>query len=96
MDVKPVVHHVTLHKMGFRIRKRINLGGGLGLNISNSGVTPSLRTKRGTISSKGVSIRTGIKGVTYSKTFKKSKNSGCIVVFTLLILVSVLFTTHID
>ena len=65
--------------MGFKFNKRIKLGKGLGLNISKSGISSSLRTKRGIISSKGYSIRTGIPGLTYRKTFKKSKNSGCVV-----------------
>ena len=69
--------------MGFRFQKRINLGKGLGLNISKSGISPSLRTKRGTISTKGFSIRTGVSGVTYSKGFKSSKSSGCML--TLLV-----------
>ncbi|WP_409187172.1 DUF4236 domain-containing protein [Antarcticibacterium sp. 1MA-6-2] len=44
--------------MGFRFQKRINLGKGLGLNISKSGISPSIRTKVGSISSKGYSVRT--------------------------------------
>jgi hypothetical protein len=35
--------------MGFRFGTRINLGKGLGLNISKSGITPSLRTKVGSV-----------------------------------------------
>ena len=66
--------------MGFRYQKRINLGKGFGLNISKSGVSPSFRTKRGSLSSKGYSIRSGIPGLTYRKTFSKVKNSGCLVV----------------
>ncbi len=71
--------------MGFRYRKRINLGKGFGLNISKSGVSPSFRTKRGSLSSKGYSIRSGIPGLTYRKTFSRVKNSGCLVVGGLLI-----------
>lgn len=65
--------------MSFRFQKRINLGKGLGLNISKSGISPSLRTKIGTVSTKGFSVKTGISGVNYRKNFSKSKNSGCIV-----------------
>lgn len=61
--------------MAFRFNKRIKLGKGLGLNISKSGISTSYRTKRGSVSSKGFSIRTGIPGVTYKKRFK---NSGCV------------------
>jgi hypothetical protein len=60
--------------MGFRFQKRIKLGGGLGLNISKSGISPSLRTKIGTFSKNGYSAKTGIPGVRY-------QNSGCLILF---------------
>ncbi|MBZ4043257.1 DUF4236 domain-containing protein [Flavobacterium hibisci] len=60
--------------MGFRFQKRIKLGGGLGLNISKSGISPSLRTKIGTFSKSGYSVKTGIPGLKY-------QNSGCFVLF---------------
>ncbi|TPG42055.1 DUF4236 domain-containing protein [Flavobacterium pectinovorum] len=60
--------------MGFRFQKRIKLGGGLGLNISKSGISPSLRTKMGTFSKSGYSVKTGISGVRY-------QNSGCLLLF---------------
>jgi len=71
--------------MGFRFGTRTNLGKGFGLNISKSGVTPSVRTKFGSISSKGFSVRTGIPGVSYRK------SGGCMVVvalFTLSVILS--------
>jgi len=49
--------------MGFYYRKRVNLGGGLGMNLSNSGAGFSFRTKFGTIGNRGYSIRTGIPGL---------------------------------
>lgn len=61
--------------MGIRFNKRIKIGKGLGLNISKSGINPSYKTKKGSISSKGFSIRTGIPGLTYRKNFK---SSGCL------------------
>jgi hypothetical protein len=67
--------------MGFRFQKRIKLGGGLGLNISKSGVSPSLKTSKGTISSKRLSVKTGISGLNYQNNFNKSKNSGCALLF---------------
>ncbi|WP_083834424.1 DUF4236 domain-containing protein [Aequorivita sublithincola] len=79
--------------MGFRYQKRINLGKGLGINISKSGISPSYRSKRGTLSSKGYSIRSGIPGMTYRKSFSKSKNSGCMLI--ILILFSTFFFTSI-
>ncbi|KIO53401.1 DUF4236 domain-containing protein [Flavobacterium hibernum] len=60
--------------MGFRFQKRIRLGGGFGLNISKSGISPSLRTKMGTFGKSGYSVKTGISGVRY-------QNSGCLVLF---------------
>jgi len=60
--------------MGFRFQKRIKLGGGLGFNISGSGISPSLRTKMGTFSKSGYSVKTGISGVRY-------QNSGCLLLF---------------
>ena len=65
--------------MGFRFQKRIKLGKNFGVNLSKSGLSPSYRTKRGSLSTKGYSIKTGIKGVTYRKTFKKG---GCILTLT--------------
>ena len=77
--------------MGLQFRKRIKLSKGLGITISKSGVTPSYRTKKGSISSKGYSIRTGIPGVSYRQTFKKTKGNGCLMsilwfVFSLLLI----------
>ena len=50
--------------MSFRFFKRINLIGGLGVNLSKSGPSLSVRTPLGTIGQKGISIRTGIPGLT--------------------------------
>ncbi|RTY79161.1 DUF4236 domain-containing protein [Flavobacterium sp. LS1P28] len=74
MNVIPL----RIQVMGFRFQKRIKLGGGLGLNISKSGISPSLRTKGGTISNKAFSVRTGVSGVSYRKSFNSSKSSGCL------------------
>lgn len=79
--------------MGFRFHKRIKLGKGFGLNISKSSITPSYRNKRGSVSSKGYSVRTGIPGFSYRKTFSKSSKGGCLGVlfvffsFTLILLI---------
>lgn len=69
--------------MGLRFYKRINLGKGFGLNISKSGIKPSYRSKRGSISSRGFTLRTGIPGLNYRKNFSQSSKGGC--VLTLLI-----------
>lgn len=76
--------------MGLGFRKRVNLGGGLGLNISKLGISPSIRTKAGTISNKGFSVRTGVTGVPYRKNFSTAKNSGCMVFLTVLRIVVIL------
>lgn len=77
--------------MGFRFTKRINLGGGLGLNVSKSGISPSLRTKGGTISNKGFSMRTGVSGASYRKSFNSSKSSGCLFAFIIYFGLGVVF-----
>ncbi|WKD86418.1 hypothetical protein KCTC32516_01793 [Polaribacter huanghezhanensis] len=64
--------------MGFRYQKRVKLGKGFGLNVSKSGIRPSYRSKSGSVSSKGYSVRTGIPGLTYKKSFSKG---GCMLVF---------------
>ncbi len=79
--------------MSFRFHKRVKLSKGLGIHISKSGITPSYRGKRGSLSSKGYSIRTGIPGLTYRKTFSKAKNSGCMVM--LLVVVIVVYAIYI-
>lgn len=74
--------------MGFRFQKRIKLGKGLGVNISKSSITPSYRSKRGSVSSKGYSIKTGIPGLTFRKTFSKKGNSGCVVTLLIVFFIS--------
>ena len=75
--------------MGLRFQKRVKIGKGLGINISKSGISPSYRTKRGTISSKGYSVRSGIPGLTYRKTFSKSSKKGCLGVFLFFLVISI-------
>jgi hypothetical protein len=77
--------------MSFRFQKRIKLGGGFGLNISKSGISPSLMTKGGTISNKGFSIRTGVSGVSYRKSFNSSKSNGCLLTVIIYFSFGVLF-----
>ncbi|MDR7212659.1 DUF4236 domain-containing protein [Flavobacterium piscis] len=79
--------------MGFQFQKRIKLGSGLGLNISKSGISPSLRTRRGTISSRGFSIKTGTSGVNYQNNFSNTKNSGCMLLFAFTGIISFLIYT---
>jgi hypothetical protein len=58
--------------MSFRYQKRINLGKGLGVNVSSSGLSTTYRTKFGSIGSRGFSLKTGIPGLSYRRGFGKS------------------------
>ena len=57
--------------MSLKFHRRLNFGSGVGLNISKSGATPGIRSKMGSISSKGFSIRSGIKGLNYRQSWGK-------------------------
>jgi biotin carboxyl carrier protein len=59
--------------MSLRYQKRVNLGNGLGLNFSKTGLSTSYRTKYGSIGSRGFSIRTGIPGLSFRSYFGKSR-----------------------
>lgn len=72
--------------MGIRFQKRIKIGGGLGFNISKSGISPSLRTKMGTFSKSGYATKTGISGLRY-------QNSGCMVLFAFAGIITFLIFT---
>lgn len=74
--------------MGFQFYKRLKIKNGFGLNLSKSGISSSIRTRKGSISTKGYSIKTGIKGLNYRKRYSKSTNRGCLgFVFVILSLV---------
>uniref|UniRef100_UPI003FA5B7EB DUF4236 domain-containing protein n=1 Tax=Flavobacterium sp. TaxID=239 RepID=UPI003FA5B7EB len=68
--------------MGFRFYKRINVGKGFGLNLSKSGVSPSVRTKLGSFSTKGYSLKTGVPGLSYRKI---GNSKGCLLSFVFYI-----------
>ena len=67
--------------MGFRFQRRINLGGGWGINASGSGGSLSHRSRHGSIGTKGYSLRTGIRGLSYRESW--GKNSGDAALFVL-------------
>ncbi|WP_025743177.1 DUF4236 domain-containing protein [Aquimarina pacifica] len=69
--------------MSFKFYKRIKLSKGLGINISKSGISTSYRNKFGSIGSKGYSLKTGIPGLSYRKSFAKRK--GCLLWVLILI-----------
>ena len=64
--------------MGFRYQKRINLGNGGGFNLSKTGISYSQRTKYGTVGSRGFSVRTGIPGLTFRKSWGKGGGAGLV------------------
>lgn len=74
--------------MGFIFQRRLNLGQGIGFNVSKSGVSPSVRTKYGSIGSKGFSVRTGIPGFYYRKRWGGKSKDGLLdlIVFGILFL----------
>jgi hypothetical protein len=57
--------------MSLRYQKRVNLGKGVGLNVSKSGVSASVRGKSGAIGTRGFSIKTGIPGLTFRSSWGK-------------------------
>lgn len=59
--------------MGFIYRKRINVGKGLGVTLSSTGMSASYRTRMGSVSLSGYSFRTGIPGLTFRSTWGRSK-----------------------
>ncbi|MFM8950741.1 MAG: DUF4236 domain-containing protein [Bacteroidota bacterium] len=71
--------------MGFRFQKRINLGDGVGINVSKSGLSTSVRTKYGSFGSRGFSLRTGIPGLSWRSGFG-GKNGGAVLLLILLVL----------
>ena len=66
--------------MGPKYQKRLNLGNGLGLNFSKSGVSLSFRTKWRAFGTKGYSIRTGIQGLYFRVISSKNGRLGWLVI----------------
>ncbi len=73
--------------MPLNYRKRVSLGNGVGLNVSQSGVSTSLRTRQGSIGSRGFSIRTGIPGLSFRGTLGRAKgNEAVFILMAFLVL----------
>jgi hypothetical protein len=53
--------------MGFRFQRRLNLGSGVGLNLSKTGASASSRTFLGSIGTRASGFKTGIRGLSYRK-----------------------------
>lgn len=73
--------------MGFRFQRRIKMGKGLGLNVSRSGFSLSQHTRWGTFGTRGVSIRTGISGL--SLRFGRRSGGGLVALVVALVQLSV-------
>lgn len=72
--------------MGFRFQRRLNLSRGMGLNLSKSGVSASVRTRYGSFGTKGFSIRTGIPGLTFRQRYGKSSDGGLIALVFMVVI----------
>lgn len=72
--------------MGFRFQRRIKLGGGAGLNLSKSGVSTSVRSRYGSVGTKGFSVRTGVPGLTYRSGYRKGSDAGLIALAVLALI----------
>ena len=83
-SVREELASYSLRQVGLRYQKRVNLGGGAGLNVSKSGVSPSYRTKYGSIGFKGFSFRTGIPGLSFRSSFG-GKNGGAFLIAALIV-----------
>ena len=73
--------------MGFVFYKRINLTKGVGANVSKSGLSTSYRGKYGSFGSNGFSVRTGIPGLSFRKSWVgASKGKGLETLLFLLLI----------
>ncbi len=79
--------------MGLKYQKRINLGKGLGLNVSQSRISTSYRTKYGSIGSKSFSIKTGIPGLSYRANWGKGGN-GFVILFIYILVAGALIVAY--
>jgi hypothetical protein len=71
--------------MGFRFQRRLNLGGGWGLNAGLSGGSLSYRSRQGSIGTKGFSLRTGIPGLTYRRSWGKNAGAAALIVLVVTV-----------
>jgi hypothetical protein len=71
--------------MGFKFQHRLNYGSGLGLNLSTSGASPSFRSRMGSISAKGFSIRTGVPGLSFRRSWGKGPGGAIIGLTTTIV-----------
>lgn len=81
--------------MPLRYQKRINLGKGLGINVSSSGISSSYRTKLGSIGSRGFSIKTGIPGLSFRNTWGKGSTGFVIALVYIAVIFFVLVSYNL-
>lgn len=73
--------------MGFRFQRRLNLGSGLGLNLGKRGVSGSARTFFGSVGTRGFSVRSGLPGISYRKSWGRGVGGalvGLVMMFAVL------------
>lgn len=68
--------------MSFKFNRRLNLGSGIGINLGKKSGSVSVRTSHGSIGTKGVSFKTGIKGLNYRANW--SNPFSVVILFALL------------
>lgn len=71
--------------MGFQFYKRVRVNENIGLNLSKAGISMSFRSRFGSISPKGFTLKTGIPGFSVRSSFKNTSPKG-LVNFLLFIL----------
>jgi len=70
--------------VGFRFQRRVNLGGGWGVNTGLKGGSVSHRGRYGSFGSKGFSVRTGIRGLSFRQGWGKNAGAAALLVFAIL------------
>lgn len=72
--------------MGFRFYRRVGGQQGVGMNISKSGVSTSVRTRFGSFGQRGFSIRTPVKGLSFRGSWSRTRNKDLATLMNLAIL----------
>lgn len=83
--------------MGLRFYKRVKINDNIGLNLSKTGVSASLKSRFGSIGPKGFTLKTGIPGLSLKSSFKNANGKGLanLIIFILIVGLLVLVLTII-
>jgi hypothetical protein len=83
--------------MGLQFYKRLKINDNIGVNLSKTGVSASLRSRFGSIGPKGFSVKTGIPGLSLRSSFKNANGKGLanFIIFILILGLIVLILTII-